>query len=106
MLQLDAHDEALVAKAKAAITRAISAAHVPVAVTKRISVFAVRNRNRGRNAAIKRHPFKGICEASGKPLDSTHAHLDEIEPERGYAGQVRWVCPKANNSGRFSCGGC
>jgi hypothetical protein len=32
--------------------------------------------------------------------------LDELEPEKGYEGRVRWVCPKANNSGRHSCGKC
>lgn len=106
MLTLNAHDEELVAVAKAAIEKAIAAAHVPVAVTKRISAFAVRHRNRGRTAAIRRHKFNGVCEASGKPLDRRHAHLDEIEPELGYAGKVRWVCPRANNSGTFSCGGC
>jgi hypothetical protein len=106
MLTLDPHDEALVSAAKAAIEEAIASAHVPVAVIKRIVAFTVRHRNRGRADAIKRHPFKGICEASGKPLDRSHAHLDELEPELGYAGKVRWVCPRANNSGKYSCGGC
>jgi hypothetical protein len=32
--------------------------------------------------------------------------LDEIEPEKGYFGLVRWVCHKANNSGKCTCGGC
>jgi hypothetical protein len=34
------------------------------------------------------------------------AVLDEMEPEKGYSGPVRWVCHKANNSGKRSCGGC
>lgn len=106
MLKLDKHDEALVLRAKAAFAKAMSGAHNKVAVTKRIAVFAVRHRNKGRKAAIRRHPFNGNCEASGKPLDRRHAHLDEVQPELGYAGRVRWVCPKANNSGRFSCGKC
>lgn len=106
MLKLDAHDEALVKAAKVAIEQAISTAHQPVAVTKRISSFVTRHRNAGRSAAIKSHPFKGICEASGHELDRRHAHLDELDPELGYSGKVRWVCPRANNSGTFSCGGC
>ena len=79
---------------------------MPNAVAKRISAVAVRHRNRGRSAAIKRYPFKGICEASGLPLSDGDKVLDELEPEKGYAGKVRWVCPKANNSGKRSCGGC
>ena len=55
---------------------------------------------------MKRHPFRGICEASGKPLDKVYAVLDECEPEKGYSGKVRWVCQKANNSGKHSCGFC
>ena len=106
MLTLDPHDEALVAAARDAIDRAIAEAHTPVAVIKRISVLAVRHRNRGRRDAMKRHPFGGVCEASGAPLDIEHAHLDELEPELGYTGRVRWVCPRANNSGRYSCGVC
>ena len=30
--------------------------------------------------------------------------LDELEPEKGYRGKVRRVCPKCNNSGNRSCG--
>jgi hypothetical protein len=105
-LKLDAHDQALVATIQAAMTGAISTAHTPVAVAKRISVLATALRNRGRDAARKRHPFKGICEASGMPLDRRHAELDEMEPELGYAGKLRWVCSRANNSGTHSCGGC
>jgi len=106
MLKLDTHDEALVEKAKTAIAKAIASAHSPVAVAKRITVFAVRKRNRGRAAAIKRYPFKGICEASNSHLDAEHAVLDELQPELGYSGLLRWVCHKANNSGKSSCGKC
>jgi hypothetical protein len=104
-LKLDAHDQALVATVQAAMQEAISKAHMPVGVAKRISVLATAQRNRGRAAARKRYPFKGICEASGLPLDEKYAELDEIEPELGYAGKLRWVCSRANNSGTHSCGG-
>ena len=106
MLTLDKHDQALVEKVRASIKKAITDAHLPVAVVKRIVSIAVNHRNIGRDAAIARHPFRGVCEASGLPLDRKHAHLDEMEPEIGYAGKVRWVCPRANNSGKHSCGGC
>lgn len=106
MLTLDNHDEELVKAAKSAIEAAIGAAHSPLAVIKRISVFAVRHRNQGRRAAMKRHPFMGFCEASGQTLERKHAHLDELEPELGYSGRVRWTCPRANNSGTHSCGKC
>ena len=86
--------------------KAISIAHMPVAVAKRISVLATGQRNRGREAAKNKYPFKGICEASGLPLDKKHAELDEMEPELGYGGKVRWVCSRANNSGKHSCGAC
>jgi hypothetical protein len=86
--------------------KAILTAHGPVAVTKRIVALAVRERNRGRLAAIKKHPFNGVCEESGWPLAREFAVLDEVEPERGYAGELRWVCSRANNSGRRSCGFC
>ncbi len=46
----------------------------------------------------------GVCEAHKRPLDSRDKVLDELEPEKGYTGKVRWVCPKANNSGSRSCG--
>lgn len=106
MLILDEHDQALVEVARASIKKAMTDAHMPVAVVKRIVSIAVNHRNAGRAAAITRHPFKGVCEASGLPLDRNHAHLDEMEPELGYEGKVRWVCPRANNSGKHSCGGC
>jgi hypothetical protein len=105
-LKLDPHDQALVATVRSAMMKAISTAHMPVAVAKRISVLATGQRNRGRDAARKRHPFKGICEASGMPLEEKHAELDEMEPELGYVGKLRWVCSRANNSGTHSCGPC
>ncbi len=106
MLQLDEHDKTLVDAVRAVMDRALLTAHVPVAVAKRISVLAAARRNRGRIAARRNHPFSGICEASGEPLAYEHAHLDELEPEKGYAGRVRWVCQRANNSGKHSCGVC
>ena len=105
-LILDEHDQTIVTAILVAIRNAISSAHNPVAVTKRISALATGLRNTGRKAAIKRYPFKGICEASGMPLEQNHAQLDEMEPELGYAGKLRWVCPRANNSGKHSCGDC
>jgi hypothetical protein len=39
-------------------------------------------------------------------LDVRDKALDELEPEKGYDGKVRWVCHKGNNSGLRSCGGC
>ena len=106
MLKLDINNELLITEAKAAIEQAIASAPVPVAVTKRISAFAVRHRNRGRDAAIRHHQFEGMCEASSKPLHRRNTHLDELELGLGYAGKVRWVCPRVNNSGTFSFGGC
>jgi hypothetical protein len=105
-LPLDEHDKAIVATVQEAMANAIAKAHNPVAVSKRITALAVRNRNLGRKEAIKKYPFKGICEASGLPLDREHACLDEVEPWLGYKGKLRWVCPKANNSGKYSCGRC
>lgn len=105
-LELDEHDSALVVAVKAVLDSAILNAHRPSAVAKRVTTLAVRYRNRGRDMAMKRHPFQGVCEASGAQLDRDHAVLDELEPELGYAGKVRWVCHRANNSGRHSCGVC
>jgi hypothetical protein len=106
MLKLDAHDRVLVSAVEAALLAAYEHAHSPVAVAKRIAVVAVRQRNRGRAAARKRHPFAGVCEASRRPLDKQDAVLDELDPELGYSGRLRWVCHKANSSGKRSCGGC
>ena len=105
-LVLDDHDKQLAEAVSAAIADAVSRAHAPAAVAKRISAIAVRHRNRGRSAAIRKHPFAGTCEASGRPILREDAVLDELEPEKGYLGPVRWVCHKANNSGKRSCGGC
>ena len=105
-LNLDDHDQAIVSLVRSAMARAISDAHAPIAVAKRISVLATAQRNKGRDVAIRRYPFRGICEASGRPLDKDHAELDEIEPELGYGGKLRWVCQRANKSGKHSCGGC
>lgn len=106
MLCLDAHDHALVERVRRIIDGAIARAHNPIAVTKRFAVLATGRRNRGRSVAMRRHPFSGVCEKSGQPLAREHAHLDELQPELGYAGPVRWVCQRANNSGRPSCGVC
>ena len=79
---------------------------MPSAVARRIFTEAAKQRNHGRAAAMKRYPFQGVCEASGKPLHEDNAVLDECEPEKGYSGKVRWVCHKANNSGKSTCGFC
>jgi hypothetical protein len=105
-IKLNDNDSKLVRKARSIIKEAYESAYKPAAVARSIASYAVKFRNRGRPEAIKRHPFEGICEASGKPLDDRDKVLDELEPEKGYRGEVRWVCPKANNSGRRSCGGC
>ena len=88
MIHLDEHDNLLTRKAARAIRDAIAQAHMPVAVAKRISVLATRHRNQGKQAAKKRYPFRGICEASGQPLHKSDAVLDECEPEKGYLGVV------------------
>lgn len=67
-LQLSDHDRAIVEVVRSAMTEALKQAHAPAAVAKRIAALAARSRNKGRAAAIRRHPFQGICEASGKPL--------------------------------------
>ena len=105
-IPLKEKDRRLVEKAKNAIKVAYESAEEPPAVAKSITSYAVKYRNRGRNVAKGRYSFRGICEASGKPLERQDAHLDELEPKKGYGGKVRWVCPKANNSGKRSCGGC
>ena len=103
-LKLSKHDEDMVQHVRAAIRRAVQDAEMPSAVAKRITSEAVRQRNKGRSAAIRSHPFRGVCERTGKPLDSRDKVLDEVEPEKGYGGKVRWVCPRCNNSGKRSCG--
>lgn len=106
MIQLDEYDRGLVEMVRQSIECALRQAHMPTAVAKRVAVIAVRHRNKGRAAAKRRYPFAGVCEASGLPLAAEHADLDELDPELGYAGRVRWVCKRANNSGKHSCGGC
>ena len=103
-LKLSKHDEDLVQHVRGVIRRAVKNAEKPSAVAKRITSEAVRHRNKGRSAAMHSHPFKDVCEATGKRLDSSDKVLDEVEPEKGYKGKVRWVCPKCNNSGTRSCG--
>lgn len=103
---LDRHDQKLFEAAVRGIGAAFRQAHKPAAVAKKIVSRAVRYRNQGRTAAKRRHPFQGVCEISGKRLLQIDAHLDELYPSEGFTGGVRWVCPKANNSGLRSCGGC
>lgn len=105
-LKLDEHDQALVTEFREALLGALSKAHNRTAVAKRISVLTTAQRNRGRRAALARHPFKGICEASGLSLAREQAELEQMEPELGYEGKLRWVCQRRNNSGTHSCGGC
>ena len=85
-LKLSKRDEKLVEHVRAVIRGAVKNAEMPSAVAKRITVEAVRQRNKGRSAAIRSHPFTGVCEETGKPLDSRDKVLDEMEPEKGYAG--------------------
>ena|SRR3989344_2596766 len=105
-IRLNKHDEYLAEKAIKMIDSVVKEAHFSAAVAKRITTRAMYWRNKGRGAAMRRHPFSGICEAGGLPLKKEDKHLDELDPEKGYQGRVRWVCPKANNSGKKSCGGC
>jgi hypothetical protein len=105
-LVLDDHDEHLADAVAAAIADAVSGAHAPADVAKRIATIPVRHRNRGRSAAIRRHPLAALCEASGRATLREDAVLDEIEPQKGYSVPVRWVCHEANNSGKRSCGCC
>jgi len=106
-VKLDSHDSKLCEEIRATIDKSYREARVPVALAKRIASIAMRYRNKGRKKAEKNYPFQGICEASGKPLSEEDKCLDEMQSEKGYsAGNIRWVCPKANNSGRRSCGGC
>jgi hypothetical protein len=106
MINLNEHDAALVATVRAAIDAALANAKSPIAVTKKICVYATRYRNQGREAARRRHAFAGVCEVSNAPLEWKHAQLDEMDPEFGYSGRLRWVCSVANNSGKHSCGVC
>lgn len=105
-IELNKHDREIVDNIKGVIKEAYETANFPPAVVKSIISNAMKYRNKGRKVAISKHPFKWICEASGEPLKREDAHLDELEPEKGYYGRVRWVCPKANNSGTKSCGKC
>jgi len=103
-LKISKHDETICRIVREVIRVAVRNAKMPSAVAKRITTVAVRHRNQGRKAAINSHPFNGICEETGKKLNPIDKVLDELEPEKGYKGKVRWVCPKCNNSGKHSCG--
>src|SRR5258708_18493755 len=103
-IELDEHDEQLTVEVARAIADAIARAHEPAAVTGRIRVIAQRSRNKGRRAAIKRKPFAGFCEKSGRRISREIAAYDELEPHKSYSGQGRWVCQRANNSGLGTCG--
>ena len=105
-IQLDKNDQVLVERVKDLTAEAYKSAHAPAALARRIAGIAMQYRNRGRREAMERHPFRNICEASGKPLAKEDKCLDECETEKGYEGRLRWVCPKANNNGLRSCGGC
>lgn len=106
MPKISKHDAALVASVKAALDAAIVNSEHPIAIAKRVHSPATRHRMKGRASAIKRHPFARMCEASGRPLDWSHAQLDGLDPEIGFTWRVRWVCPKATNNGHNSWGGC
>lgn len=103
---LDDHDEALMLEAKAAILKACSLAHSLHGVARCLHSVASGQRRKGYHAAVKKHPFQGICEISGEPLEQIHAQLDELDPLLGYSGPVRWVCGKANGNHKHSCGRC
>mgnify|MGYP001439620210 CR=1 FL=1 len=105
-IQVDSHDAALIEGVRASIRAAIAAAHKPAAVAKKIGNIATNVGMKGRDTAIKGHPFQGFCEASGLPLDDCHKELDELDPELGYFGRVRWVCRKAHTGYGHSCGAC
>lgn len=105
-IQLDAHDEELVAEVEKLISAAYSKANKPAGVARRIAVISVRFRNKGRAKARKHTPFDGKCAASGLFLEQKYAVLDEMDNNLGYEGELRWVCQKKNNSGNHSCGGC
>jgi hypothetical protein len=62
---LDEHGLARVLVVKSAIESSVLNAHQPIGVAKRIHSIAAKHRMKGRHAAIKRHPFQGVCEASG-----------------------------------------
>ncbi|OIP77811.1 MAG: hypothetical protein AUK17_03280 [Parcubacteria group bacterium CG2_30_44_18] len=105
-IRLNNHDQKLVDGVRSVIKDAYESANFSPSVARSIASYATKYRNRGREQAKRRYPFKGICERSGLPLKKEDAHLDELDSEKGYAGKVQWVCPKANNSGRRSCGKC
>jgi hypothetical protein len=105
-LELDVNDEALVERVLAVIDEAVQKAHQPDALAKHIIALAARYRDRGRTTAMKLHRFEGVCEATGLPLDRKHAILEDLEPQHGYVGRVRWVCQRAHDGGKHSCGGC
>ena len=69
-IQLSVKDQKLVEQARRAIKRAYESAHMPAGVAKRMASYAMYYRNKGRRKAIKNHPFKNICEASGRFLAS------------------------------------
>lgn len=91
---------------KLSLERVLAEAEQRPALARKIFALAARHRNRGRQAAIRSHAFKGVCEISGLPIARTDAALDELDPTLGYAGPVRWVCQRANGDGRATCGQC
>jgi hypothetical protein len=103
-LTLSKHDRDLVDFVREVLSMAVKKAERPSAVAKKIVSEAMKHRNKGRLAAMRSHPFTGVCEVTRKPLDPRDKVLDELEPEKGYEGKVRWACPKCNGSGKRSCG--
>src|SRR5260370_18052185 len=98
-LKLDAHDTALVTLVKATLDAAIASAHAPSAVAKRLHSLAARHRMKGRAAAMKRHPFNNVCEASGAPIAKKYPQRDQLDPEKGDACRPRWGCSGATYTG-------
>src|SRR5258708_13012736 len=97
-IELDEHDEQLTVEVARAIADAIARAHEPAAVTGRIRVIAQRSRNKGRRAAIKRKPFAGFCEKSGRRISREIAAYDELEPQKGYSCHGQSECHPPTNT--------
>ena len=97
-------DEALVEVLKATLRTGFANAEEPAWVVRTIRDHLEKQRCRGRTAAIRSHPFSGICECSGQPMDPKDRILDDREAEKGFSGKVRWGCPKCLGKGLRSCG--
>ncbi|MDD5032376.1 MAG: hypothetical protein PHR36_05075, partial [Patescibacteria group bacterium] len=86
-IRLNKHDQKLVDDVRSNIKNAYELANFRPAVAKSIASYATKYRNRGRKQAIRRHPFKGLCEKSKLSLKREDAHLDELDSKKGYEGR-------------------